>query len=56
VGSYAIVPSAAQGVGLTNYAIAYSNATLTVTTRTLDVAANNATLIGMKSFFTSSMS
>lgn len=35
VGTYDIVPSAAQGTGLDNYSIAYSNGTLTVVARAL---------------------
>jgi hypothetical protein len=43
VGGYAIVPSAAQGSGLSNYTIFYTNGTLTVTGAVLTVTANNAT-------------
>jgi hypothetical protein len=40
---YAIVPSAALGTGLANYAITYTNGTLTVSPAPLMVAANSAT-------------
>jgi len=43
VGGHAIVPSAARGVGLSNYTILYTNGTLTVTGAVLTVTANNAT-------------
>ncbi|HET6881964.1 MAG TPA: MBG domain-containing protein, partial [Pirellulales bacterium] len=39
---YQIVPSAAQGTGLSNYDITYDNGTLTVTPATLTVKANDA--------------
>jgi hypothetical protein len=42
VGSYAIVPSLAQGVGLTNYSIGYSNGTLTVNAASLTITALDA--------------
>jgi MBG domain-containing protein len=45
VGSYAIVPSAAVGTGLTNYTIGYANGTLTVTPATLSVVANHQTKV-----------
>ena len=41
VGSYAITATLAQGVGLTNYAIGYSNGTLAVGAASLTVTANN---------------
>ncbi|MGB7848355.1 MAG: MBG domain-containing protein [Candidatus Acidiferrum sp.] len=41
-GSYAIVPSAAVGTGLTNYLITYTNGTLTVNGAPLTITANNA--------------
>ena len=41
VGTYAIVPSAAIGTGLSNYTIAYVNGTLTVNPTTLTITANN---------------
>ena len=40
-GPYAIVPSAAVGSGLANYSISYANGTLTVSNKTLTIAANN---------------
>jgi len=43
IGGYAIVPSAAQGVGLANYVIGYSNGTLTVFAQDLSVVANPST-------------
>ncbi|MFH0876738.1 MAG: MBG domain-containing protein, partial [Candidatus Omnitrophota bacterium] len=42
VGSYDIVPSNAVGSGLGNYDITYHNGTLSVTPRTLDITANDA--------------
>jgi len=45
VGTYSIVPSNAQGNGLTNYTISYNNGTLTVAAATLLVAANNTNRI-----------
>jgi hypothetical protein len=42
VGSYPIVASVAQGVGLSNYTIFYTNGTLSVSVAALSVAANNA--------------
>ena len=47
VGSYAIVPSAAVGSGLNNYAIAYVSGTLTVAPVTLTVTAANWTTAGL---------
>ena len=41
VGSYNIVPSAATGTGLSNYAITYANGSLTVNTAPLTVTANS---------------
>jgi hypothetical protein len=38
---YSIVASAAQGTGLTNYSITYSNGTLTVNAKAASVTANN---------------
>jgi MBG domain-containing protein/centrosomal CEP192-like protein len=43
VRTYIIVPSAAVGVGLTNYTISYINGTLTVNPVGLRITANNAT-------------
>ena len=43
MGGYPIVASAAQGIGLSNYTIFYTNGTLTVTGAVLTVTANNAT-------------
>jgi len=43
VGSYAVVPSAAAGTGLTNYAISYANGALTVTPAALVVTAGDGT-------------
>jgi len=40
---YAIVPSAAVGTGLNNYAISYVNGSMTVSAATLTVTANNRT-------------
>ena len=45
VGSYAITATNAVGVGLTNYAISYTNGTLTVTPAALTVAANSTNKI-----------
>jgi FtsP/CotA-like multicopper oxidase with cupredoxin domain len=42
VGSYAITPSAAVGIGLTNYTINYVNGSLAVTPAALTITANNA--------------
>jgi hypothetical protein len=42
---YAIVPSAAMGSGLGNYAITYNNGSLTVTTAALTITANNLTKV-----------
>ena len=39
--SYTIVPSAAQGSGLSNYSISYSNGSLTVSQKALTVTASN---------------
>jgi len=39
VGAYTIVPSGAQGTGLTNYTIGYSNGTLTVGAASLQITA-----------------
>ena len=39
-GSFAITPSAAQGVGLSNYVITYNSGTLTVAPKTATIAAN----------------
>ena len=44
-GSYAITATNAQGLGLTNYTISYTNGTLTVTPAALTVAANNTNKI-----------
>ena len=41
VGTYPIVPGAATGMGLSNYAIAYVNGTLTVNPATLTITANS---------------
>ncbi|MEY4385611.1 MAG: hypothetical protein RLY20_894, partial [Verrucomicrobiota bacterium] len=41
VGSYSITPSLAQGSGLTNYAIGYSNGTFTVNAASLSITAGN---------------
>ena len=41
VGTYPIVPSAATGMGLSNYTIAYVNGTLTVNPATLTITANS---------------
>lgn len=40
---YPIVPSAAVGTGLANYAITYSNGSLTVSQKALTITANNVT-------------
>jgi len=42
---YSIVPSAAQGSGVSNYAITYSNGTLTVNTAPLTITAKDATKV-----------
>ena len=42
---YAIVPTAAVGTGLSNYTIAYSNGSLTVTPASLTITANNQTKV-----------
>ena len=41
VGTYNIIPSAATGTGLTNYAITYTNGTLTVNPAPLTITATN---------------
>ena len=41
MGTYAIVPSAATGTGLSNYTIGYVNGTLTVNPAALTITANN---------------
>lgn len=43
VGSYPIVPSAAIGIGLSNYTITFVNGALTVNAKTLLITANNET-------------
>jgi hypothetical protein len=43
VGNYPITASSAQGLGLTNYSITYSNGTLAVSPASLTITANNAT-------------
>ncbi len=45
VGSYPIVPSAAQGIGLSNYVVFYTNGTLSVTAAGMTVVANNASRV-----------
>ncbi|MFX5784931.1 MBG domain-containing protein, partial [Acinetobacter baumannii] len=42
VGTYNSVPSGATGTGLTNYAITYTNGTLTVNQATLTITASAA--------------
>ena len=42
-GSYAIVPSSAQGTGLANYTVSYVDGTLTVNAKTLTVTATDRT-------------
>ena len=46
VGSYDVTPSTAIGSGLTNYAITYTNGTLTIGTRTLTITGIAGVKIG----------